>query len=163
MKKCFCGNTVPLYRNKHCSTICVKRFWYIKKLKKDNSSFFGNRSKFLKTETGLGFFWEQKVALMLGARHYPFNKYGGDILADIGWVDVKVCNKYKTPRGGFQWVFNRNKKKKEVLWYFCVCLDGKKLVKMLLIPSSQFPKMGATVGSVSKYDKFIYTPDARVL
>ena len=81
----------------------------------------------------------------------PFNKIGIDLVADIGTVDVKVCNKYKT-----QWVFNRNKKKSIIDWYYCICLQDNKPVKELLIPSKDFTSCGITVGTKSpKYDVYL--------
>lgn len=131
-----------------CSVRCIKRASYARC--NPDVKMLGRNKQFWQTETGIGYKWELYVVKKLNGTHMPFNTNGIDLVADIGTVDVKVCEKYNT-----QWVFNRNKKKTNIDWYYCVCLEKGKPVKELLIPSKNFKSCGITVGTVSpKYDQY---------
>lgn len=131
---------------RYCSTECIKRASYLRR--NPNKRSLGRTEKFWETETGIGFKWEKYVAEKLKGEHRPFNKQGIDVCTSIGNIDVKVCNKY-----GPQWVFNKNKPKPIIDWYYCICLENSKPVKELLIPRADFKGRGITVGTVSpKYD-----------
>jgi len=162
MTKCLlCNGLRSPNRKRYCSTICIKRAWYLRQNPNRKSYFVGN-PEFWNTETGKGFKWEQYSAKFLGANHLEFNNSG----ADLDWkgklVDVKSCNLYKrkSKRGkavsGDQsgwWVFNRNKQKL-IDYFFCIALKDNKPVKHFLIPSKHFASKGIVVGQHSKYDKF---------
>lgn len=163
-KKCvFCGEPVPINRRSYCSVKCIKRAYYIRK-NPNCKSYLTHNPDFWKTNTGVGFYWEQYVAKKLKAKHIEFNKMGADLLWGNKYVDVKSSNLFKrknrrgkvvgTKNAG-NWVFNRGKEKKEVDYYYCICLIGGKPVKELLIPSSEFKSCGITVGLKSQYDRFI--------
>ena len=79
-----------------------------------------------------------------------FNKGGIDVVAAVGNLDVKVCEKYRN-----QWVFNKNKAKPFIDYYYCICLEGGAVKKELLIPREAFKSCGITVGAKSQYD--VYT------
>ena len=142
------GNSMTLPA-KHCSVECVKRNWYLKN-NPNARSFFRDDAGFWESETGIGYKWEIYVADKIGGTHMPFNKDGIDVSVSWGNLDVKVCEKY-----GPQWVFNKNKSKPVIDFYYCICLENGKVAKELLIPTDQFLGKGITVGTVSaKYDKF---------
>ena len=158
MNKCaFCGERhTRLKPNskklpaKYCSTWCIQTASRLR-LNPNIKSYFGDKKGFWKTETGIGFRWEKYAADILEGKHMEFNKKGIDIVTRHGNLDVKVCEKYRN-----QWVFNKNKPKDFIDYYFCICLDGDKPVKHLLIPTGDFKGKGITVGTKSKYDKYNY-------
>jgi hypothetical protein len=131
----------------YCSTRCVKRASYLRK--NPNARSIERTEEFWDTETGIGYKWEIYVANKVsGGEHVPFNKDGVDVVSDMGNLDVKAGEKSRN-----QWVFNRNRKKPHIDFYYCVCLEGGKPVKELLIPSERISgKVGITVGNKSKYD-----------
>ncbi len=152
-------------RKKYCSVKCIKRAWYLKN-NPEIRSYLNNNPKFWESETGIGFKWEKYAAKLLKAKHLEFNN-GPDLDWNGIGVDVKVCNLYKrknkrnkkcdiNKQKGW-WVFNKNNDKKEVKYFFCICLkeDGN-IEKQLLIPSNKFLGNGITVGSKSKFDEFIF-------
>lgn len=155
--KCiFCGENKPTNRPKFCSPKCVKRAWYCRR---HPNCFFNNSKKFWESETGMGYEWELWASKKLGATHLPFNKSGCDLDLNGLKLDVKVCNLYKSKRSpSGQWVFNRGKTK-PCDFFFCICLENDKVNKVLSIPNKNFPKRGATIGRVSKYDVFIIPPN----
>lgn len=133
---------------RYCSNKCIKRASYLRK--NPNKRSFGRSQAFWNTETGIGFRWELYVAKKLGGQHRPFDRSGIDVVAPIGNIDVKVCEKYHS-----QWVFNKNKPKPAIDWYYCICLEGGRVLKELLIPAGDFKSKGITVGNVSpRYDKY---------
>lgn len=144
------SKTIPA---RYCSVQCIKKAYYFRNSL--NKKSLGKSKLFWKTETGIGYKWEMYVAKILGGKHLPFNKNGVDVTAEIDGtpvnLDVKVCNKYKN-----QWVFNKNKPKTHIDYYFCICLDDNHPTKMFLIPTQSFTSCGITVGNKSKYDKFIF-------
>jgi len=166
MKCLFCNNLIPKYRihknwTKYCSVICNKRSWYLKH-NPNVKSYFANNPAFWKTETGIGFKWEKFGAKLLSAKHLGFGHK-----ADLDWngklVDVKCSNLYyrKLKRGKLikskqqgWWVFNRNKDK-PIDFFLCIALLNNKPYKVFLIPNNQFPKIGATIGWKSRYNKFL--------
>jgi hypothetical protein len=163
MKCVYCGKGEA--RKKYCSVACVKRAYILRKRPNIKAYSTGNKL-FWETETGIGFKWEQYAAKILGAKHIPFN-HGPDLyLGDMG-IDVKVCNLYKrkNKRGktvekenqNGWWIFNKNSEKESVKVFFCICLDGSKIVKRLYIPAEEFKGKGITVGHKSRFDQFIYT------
>lgn len=137
MKCVFCG--INPARKKYCSIQCIKRAYYLR-VKPNTKSYLNNNPLFWKTETGIGFKWEQYAAKVLNAKHIPFNN-GPDLIKDSIGIDVKVCNLYKRKlkRGkkvdnkGW-WVFNKNNEKQSVKYFFCICLNGENIEKQLLIP-----------------------------
>lgn len=158
MNKClFCNEETN--RPKYCSTICMKRAWY---LRKNPNSYFSGNPNFWKTETGIGFKWEIAGAKLLGAKHLIFNKMGADLDWNGKMVDVKSChlNKRKNKRGNPVkseqmgcWTFNRGKNK-QIDFFLCYCLVGEKAIKILLIPDEEFGESAIMVGHQSKFDKF---------
>lgn len=158
----FCGAAIPQSRYKfkryvkYCSGQCVKRMWY--KLR-NPGSYFNGSTEFWKTSTGVGFRWEKYAATKLGARHIEFTRK-----ADLDWngkaVDVKVAHPYRRKDGKSKepvWVFNRNSRKKNVDFFFCICLDEKdQVLRELLVPNKVFPNVGMVLGRKSKYDRFIF-------
>ena len=145
---------------KYCSNLCNKRAWYLR----DNpnaKSHINNNPDFWKTETGKGFRWEIEGAKVLGATHLKFNGNGADLDWNGKKVDVKSCNLYirKRKRGkelknpSSWWVFNRNNVK-PMDFFLCFCIKDDKPVKILLIPANEFPLTGATVGHISRFDKY---------
>lgn len=145
-------------RKRYCSTICIKRAWLARK---NPNSIFNNSPEFWKTETGKAVYWEKWAARRLGAKHLMFNRNLGDLDWNGKIIDVKVCNLYKRKLKRGQptknifgnWVFNRNKPK-NIDYFLCICLIGKKIEKILLIPNNEFPKIGLTIGKKSYFDKF---------
>lgn len=156
MTKCnFCGETHYRYKPNskrlpalYCSTKCIKRASHLKR--NPDKKCFGRNKTFWETETGIGFKWEKYVADKFNGTHMEFNSHGIDVVTSLGNIDVKVCEKYRN-----QWVFNRNKKKSNIDFYYCICLDKTKIVKELCIPTDSFKSVGITVGNSSKYDEFI--------
>lgn len=142
--------------------------WYHKR--KPNS-LYNNPKAFYTTATGIGFKWEKYVAKILGGEHLEFNGRSietkrADIVWDNKLIDVKSAhlNKRKNKRGkpvkseqkGF-WAFKPSYIKENIDYIFCVCLDEKENpIKLLLIPSKEYPKSGLTVGHISKYDKYLF-------
>ena len=148
-------NTIPINRKKYCSVKCNQRAW-VKRKYPEVRSFFNKDPKFWDTETGKGFLWEKYGANFLGAKHLEFNGSGADIDWNGVLVDVKACEAWKRrPNHNGVWVFNRNKVKKEVKFFLCICLKDLKPYRIFLIPSSKFPRTGITVGEKSKYAEFI--------
>lgn len=149
-------------RPKFCCKKCIKRAWYLRNSL--NTKSYGISDEFWNTETGIGFKWEKYVAKLLGAKHMVFNKNGADLEWNGKLVDVKASNLYtrKNKRGkpvssqqSGVWVFNRGKEK-PVDFFFCIALKDNKPVKMLLIPSDKFPKVGAVIGWKSSYDRYMF-------
>ena len=147
-------------RKTYCSTLCIKRAWYLRNHKTGNS-YFLKSPNFWKTETGIGFYWERYVAKKLKAKHLEFNQ-GPDLDWNGKTIDVKVCNLWqRTFKRGKRvenqsgvWVFNRNKNK-PLDYFYCICLTDNLVVKELLIPASEFGNKGITIGHKSGYDKFL--------
>jgi len=140
---------------KYCSVKCNKRASYYKK--NPNKRSYGRSRKFWNTETGKGFKWEQYLAKKIGGTHHEFDSVTGiDVEGNDGNYDVKVCELYnrKSKKRGAQWVFNRNRKKDIISYYYCICLKDGEVVKELKIPSADFGNIGITVGKVSRYDVF---------
>lgn len=161
MKNCLICSAPRGMRKKYCSKKCIKRAWYIRNLPIGKKSSFIDGSGFENTETGIGLKWEKYVANLLKAEHTPFNTLGADLNWNGKLIDVKSCNLWfrdKSDKSGV-WVFNRNKPK-PIDFFFCVCLIKNVPVKMLLIPSSIFPKKGIVIGKNSKYDIYKYVPKA---
>lgn len=171
--KClFCKNIFDnkLKNKMYCSLQCTKKMWYNKR---KSNSLHNNPDGFYKTETGRGYKWEKYVADLLKAKHLEFNgRNEVTFRADIEWngkfIDVKssLLNKRKNKRGvpvvkeqmGF-WNFKPSYIKDNIDYVFCVCVNEIDIpVKLLLIPSKEYPKMGLTIGHTSKYDKYIYIP-----
>lgn len=151
--KCIvCGNKRNATRKKYCSIRCTKLAWSIKN--KGTKSYIAHNEDFFNTETGKGFTWEAWFAKKIGAKHTPFSSDGVDVKDGNTNYDVKVCEAYKTPRGGFQWVFNRNNYKEHIHYYACIALKGGKPQRLLILPSEDFPKSGMTIGNKSKYDVY---------
>lgn len=164
MNKCLlCKSTIPINRKKYCSTACVKRAWYIRNT--TGRCFFKSDPAFWNTETGIGFTWEKYAAEKLNATHLKFNSKGADLEKNGEFIDVKSCNLYrrknrrgspvKTKQAG-NWVFNRNKLKDNVDWFFCICLDKNKVVKEYMIPAHKFGIKGVTIGNKSAFDEFLF-------
>jgi len=162
-KKCFFCNTSTA-RPKYCSDVCNKRAYHTRNSK---GFLYGVHNKFWETETGIGLIWEKYVANLLNAKHLLFNLKGADIDWNGKMVDVKSAhlnfrkNKRGKPVKGQQkgyWGF-KNAGKGKIDFLFCVGLDSNNNpAKLLLIPKSEYPKIGITVGWKSKYDKYIYKP-----
>lgn len=167
MKCMLCKKEIPTERvtnrTKYCSDLCNKRSHYLRKGKFKTSTLL--TPDIISSETHKGFYWEKKVAEILGGKCLSEDRMNQDI--DLVWngknVDVKVCELYKrkTKRGkkvknttGW-WVFNRNKIKSIIDLFVCVCLHQDKVVKMYAIPSDAFPKSGVTIGGESKYDVYL--------
>src|SRR6478609_9639472 len=138
MKCLICKRKIRLPRKKYCSSVCIKRAWYVSH--HPDTRIHKRDADFWKTETGIGFKWEKFGAKLLGAKHLKFNSGG----VDLNWnglkVDVKAANIYKrkfkrgkavnfTAQSGW-WVFNRNKEK-EVDWFLCIALLRNKPYKVL--------------------------------
>lgn len=136
----------------YCSAECIKKAYYVRNLG-DKKSIYKNYDEFLKTQTGIGYKWEKEGAKILNAKHLEFNQSNPDLDWNGKKVDVKACEAYTAPNKSFQWVFNRNKQK-PIDYFMCFCLKNNKPVKILLIPNKDFPKSGATVGNISRYDVF---------
>lgn len=163
-KKCiFCKKDVPINRKKYCSVTCIKRSYYIRK-NPNCKSYLTNNPDFYTTQTGIGFYWEKYVANKTGGTHIPFNKNGVDVVSSLGNLDVKVCELYRrkskcgkpiniNSQYGW-WVFNKNKPKINIDFYYCICLVEGKPIKELCIPTSEFKTGGITVGNKSKYDSY---------
>lgn len=167
MKCLFCNKNVNRFKPKsttikakYCSARCTKKAWYLRR-NPNTKIFLKNKKEFLLTETGKGFRWEKYIAKMIGAKHLEFNGSDADLQLGKLKIDVKSCELYKrkTKRGkpvkysqGW-WTFNRNKEK-PIDYFICVCLLKDKPVKILKIPSNQFPIKGTTVGFKSKFDKY---------
>jgi len=161
-KNCLlCGSIIPRKRlypyTKYCSERCNKNSWNIRH--KGARSYLAKNPDFWKTETGIGFKWEQYVAKKLCAEHLEFNSNGEDLRLGELKIDVKVCELYKRKmkRGkkvgkifGI-WSFARGKMK-PMDYFYCVCLIKGKPVKELYIPNDKFSKSGISVGEKSKYD-----------
>lgn len=163
MNKCkLCGKETN--RPKYCSSKCIKQAWYVRNLGDKKSSLVGN-PEFWNTETGIGFKWEKYVADKLNGEHLHFNKDGIDVCVGNTNYDVKVCEAYKRKKHKGKiintnpkyrwWVFNKNKPKSYINFYYCICLVDGKPVKELKIPINEFKSCGITVGMKSVYDKFI--------
>jgi len=136
---------------RYCSTLCIKRAYYIRK-NPHKKSYFINKTSFYNTSTGKGFKWEEWAAKKFSGNHMRFNASGPDVILPNGEsIDVKMCELYKSPRGVKWWTFNRNKHKK-IDWILCVGLVEGILKKVWMIPSDAFPYRGATIGLISKYD-----------
>ena len=133
---------------RYCSKECIKRASYLKK-NPTRQSFLRGDKGFWDTQTGIGYKWELYVADKLKGEHLPFDSDGIDVRASIGNLDVKVCERYHS-----QWVFNKNTPKEHIDFYYCICLEGGKIAKELLIPRESFKGRGITVGKVSAYDQF---------
>lgn len=147
----FCNKLIA--KNKYCSKDCIKKMWY----KRKNPRSYSNANPvFWKSNTGIGFKWEQYAAKLLKAKHLEFNKFGADLDWDGKSVDVKVCNPWKKKKHlASVWVFNRGKNK-PIDFFFCIVLEKGKPIKKLLIPSDKFPRIGIVIGRRSKYDEFIF-------
>ena len=164
MNKClFCSKET--LRPKYCSYLCVKRAWYLRN-NPNTKSHLNSNQDFWKTQTGIGFKWEIEGAKLLGAEHLNSFSGGADLMWGEKLVDVKSCNLWKrknkrgTPTKGEQhgvWVFNRNKIK-PIDFFLCYCLKDDIPTKILLIPEKVFPKKGAVIGNISKYDKYKLCP-----
>jgi len=176
----FCGKPIPAKRllarrNKYCSIRCNQRAWYVKHLKLGNSSILlpETKEKWEETETGKGYLWEALIAKKIGVEHLNSNYFGKG--ADLKWggllIDVKtselykrvarkkklVVNRFKQP--GW-WGFNRGKFKPEIDFFLCVGLINGKPYKVYLIPSKDFPMVGACISPrKSKYNKYLINID----
>ena len=166
-KKCLlCDKSIPQKRFgkfnynliKYCSNKCTQTAWRLRH-NPNIKSYRVNNPDFWKTETGIGFKWEQYVAKKIGAEHIKFNTSGEDLRLGKLKIDVKACELYKrkmahgrkTHKVFGNWVFNRNSIK-PMDYYYCVCLIKGKPVKELYIPADKFGKSGITIGEKSKYD-----------
>lgn len=145
----FKGNSITKPAD-YCSKECIKKAYYFRK--NPNAKSLGKSDGFWKTQTGVGYKWEQYVAHKLNGEHVPFNKEGVDVKTSLGNLDVKVCENYQG-----QWVFNKNKPKEHIDFYYCICLDGGNVRKELLIPREAFKGRGITVGIKSRYDEYLIT------
>jgi hypothetical protein len=163
-KKCvFCGLST-INNNKYCDVKCIKRAYYLRK-NPDKKSILNGNPDFWKTQTGIGYYWEKYVANKLNGEHLPFNKDGIDVRVGGVNYDVKVCEAYKRKKHHGKlittnpkyrwWVFNKNKPKPCINFYYCICLTDGKPVKELVIPTSEFKGLGITVGTESVYNKFM--------
>jgi hypothetical protein len=126
----------------------------------------------LETATGKGLFWEEYAQVLLGGRVVSLDTMNQDcdlVLDDGRRIDVKSNNLYrrKTRRGkpvddpqrqrGW-WVFNRHSDK-PIDAFFCIGLVDNTPVAHYLIPTSDFPKSGATISPTSKkYSAYIVNP-----
>ena len=158
----FCNKPTP--RPRYCSTICIKRAWYLRN-NPNVKSYFAKNPDFWKTETGIGLKWEKYGAKLLKAKHLLFNNRGSDLDWNGKMVDVKSAKLYKRKlkRGkpyGLKhkvlgtWVFHfENKTNPD--FFLCICLIENKPFKILLIPNNNLPRKGITVGWKSYYNKFL--------
>lgn len=174
MKCAFCGKEIPKERVdrkkkkggrlKYCSKICNKNSWRFKNSNVKNSTVRDGAGFGSTTQKGL--FWENYIAKKLDGAICVSNERMNQV-SDVIWngmkIDVKSCNLFKRkihhgkPAKNLfgWWVFNRNSFKKEIDYFACVCVIKNKVEKIYLIPTSEFPKSGITIGQKSKYDKFL--------
>ena len=155
MKCIFCFKIIPKNRKKYCSTLCIKRAWYIKHLSPNNSIFTGNPQK--------GIEWEQWFIKKYKAIR-PSKSFNTpyDFIWNDEKIDLKICELYKRKfkRGkkvkntvGW-WTFNRNGNGADYI--LCLGLINNKIKKVFKIPDIIFPKSGTCISPLkSKYDEFL--------
>lgn len=136
---------------RYCSTKCIKKAYYYRNNPEAKS--LGKNDAFWETETGKGFKWEKYVADKMNGTHFEFNKDGVDVSFELAGktvnVDVKAAEQYR-----HWWVFNKNKPKPHIDYFYCVCLKNGNVFKELLIPRESFKSCGISVGNKSSYDKY---------
>src|SRR3990167_1555527 len=145
---------------KYCSSLCMKRAWYLRVHKPKRSIFNGN------PDTGIA--WEEWFIKSFGATR-PSRSLNTAV--DFIWngdnIDLKVCTLWKRKRKRGKdldidkqsgvWVFNRNKIKDNVDFFICIALVDGNIHKTFKIPSDKAPRTGMTIGfAKSKYDKYLF-------
>lgn len=175
MQKCdFCSKQIPKERIhsvkttggrvKYCSNRCNKLSWAKKHNQIKNSFENGNRSEWLISETGKGYYWEHWVARKLDGQWQGFNK-PFDISCSLGKIDVKVCELYKRPnkrgkvvknRSGQRgwWVFNKNTGNIADSMY-CIGLVNGVPFREWLIPKSIFSNSVTISPNSKRLDKYL--------
>jgi len=117
-------------------------------------------ANYLETTTGKGRFWENFACKILGGKitrpnHNLNNSF--DFLWNGKKIDVKSSNLYyrhfrknKKPVNPLRqvgvWRFDRGEIfKKDIDYFFCICLRNNKAEKWYLFPNPIFPKRGVTI------------------
>ena len=155
---------------KYCSTICIKRAHAHKAGRNKLSRFNPNGVDplYWETPTGKGYVWEKFAAKLLNGVHVNAETMNRPFDVDVNGAtyDIKVSTLYKRKlkRGkpyGLQKTINgtwsfKIQPNQTPDFFFCICLDGASVVKILKIPRGQHPTLGLCIGHQSKYDKFIF-------
>jgi hypothetical protein len=135
-------------RQIYCSSLCNKRSWYVRHIKRDRSVFTDN--PILGIELENWFIRTYKASRPSRSLNTP-----ADFVFEGKTVDLKVSNlggKYP------HWTF-RKAGKGVVDEYICICLLENKPFKMYRIEAKDFPKKGMSVGrNRSKYDEYLWKP-----
>lgn len=175
MKVCqFCGKKIPQERLsyprvKYCSDLCNKRAYSVRHKTTKACRFVSSHRKWLRTETGMAFFWEKYASDLIVGEHLNESRMNkpADIKFQNKLVDVKTAKLYKrklrrgkpTKSSGW-WLFRYEKLKPEIDFFLCIGLLKNNVEKMWLFPSSVFydTKTGLTITRhSSSYNQYLFT------